>query len=99
MSDFADLFPDDELMYLLGDDVTYSAQGGPAVAVKAIVDDALDRAEVSDSRLYEARAHIRILKSAAPDLAKGDVFSHRGRSLTVSAVVGDDGTYFTCLAV
>lgn len=89
---FTDNFPDDELMTVLGDDITYK-RGSKSYPIKAIVEKNVER--VGDNGYaIERRTEVEFLKAAIPlSPLRGDIIIEKTNKLTVDAVISDDGVY------
>jgi hypothetical protein len=92
---FADIFPDNILIQVLGDEVTYIAKGGTSAAIKAVVNYGAQQNFASDSYVPERQVTIDALKSAVPNIAKGSKFVHKGKTYVVDALLDDDGYIVT----
>lgn len=94
MSSFDDLFPDDELVDVLGDDIIYK-RGGKRIPLKAFIDKTAERYG-NDGVIVGLGVNIEILKSQLylyPE--RGDVIFEGKVQYTVDAITKDDGAYVT----
>lgn len=94
---FSSLFPNKTLIDTLGDDVTYTATGGSPITIKAVVDYGTQQTYAIDAYVPEKQVTVKTLKAETPLLARGYIFIHNGRTLTVDAVQDDDGYVITAV--
>ena len=95
MANFADLFPDDQLMQALGDDITYQPSGGGSFPIKAVVEKGVE-VFGADGLATGFRTEIEFLISSISFAPKrDDRISADGESFVVDAEVANDGTYIT----
>jgi len=93
MAQFADLFPDSDLLSALGDDVTYQYSGGGSVAIEAIVERDVEQVG-SDGYTSEKRTEVELLKGDLSHYPKrGDRIVVEKDNFEVSSVISDDGKY------
>ena len=94
MNDFVDDFPDEAILDVLGDTVTYSGEGWTET-FKAIVE--FDVEQVGDEGYTnDSRTQIELFKEyllAKPK--RGHEITHKNITYTVDSVVSDDGAYVT----
>ncbi len=90
MTGFADSFPDEVLLDVLGDDIVYTPLGGAPVAVKAVVDFDV----FGDDYHNEKRNEVELLKSSigAP-IQRGDRFEYNGAVYVLDTLLEQDGHY------
>lgn len=93
MANFSDLFPDDQLMTALGDDITYQPSGGGSFPIEAIVEHAVERVG-AEGYTVDPRTEIEFLKSDLPNYPKsGDRIASGKDHFIVDTVIFDEGTY------
>jgi len=88
---FLGLFPNKAIIDTLGDDVTYTALGGSPSSIKAIISYGVQQTWAIDAYVPERQVTIETLKIETPAIAKNDTFIHNSKTLTVDAVLDDDG--------
>jgi len=71
--------------------VIYTAFGGSPTSIKAIVNYGVQQTWAIDAYVPEQQVTIETLKAETPAIAKNDTFIHNGKTLTVDAVLDDDG--------
>lgn len=89
---FADLFPNEMIIDMLGEAVDYKAdKNSVAVSIMAIVDHDLSQATAGDSYRPQPRVTVSTLKANIPGVKKGSTFTQGDRVMTVDAFDSDDG--------
>ena len=88
---FSSLFPNKIIIDTLGDAVTYTAAGGSPASIKAIVNYGVQQTWAIDAYVPERQVTVETLKTETPTIAKGDTFLHNSKTLTVDAVLDDNG--------
>ena len=95
MANFADLFPDDQLMQALGDDIIYQPSGGGSYPIKAVIEKGVEFFGV-DGLAIGFRTEIEFLIDSLSVAAKrDDRISADGENFVVDAEIANDGTYIT----
>lgn len=93
MTGFSDSFPDEDLMVALGDDVIYIPSVGGSIAIKAVVDEGVERVG-GDGYTIDPRTEIEFLKSAISKQSKrGDIIEFNSKRFELDAVLFDDAAY------
>ena len=93
MANFSDLFPDNLLMDVLGDDIIYQPSGGGSFPMKAIIDRDIEFFG-ADGLVAGFRTEIEFLISGLSFAAKrDDRISAGSENFVVDAEIANDGTY------
>ncbi len=93
MADFADQFPDDDLMVVLGDDIEFVPKVGEKLSIKAFMHLNVERIG-GDGYTVEQRNEVEILLSDLTDAPrKGDFVKHGSNTYRIDEEVSNDGDY------
>ncbi len=93
---FGALIPDKILTDTLGDDVIYHAKTGP-LSIKAMVSNDVDPIYAGDSHISAKRKQLDVALADAPDLKIGSKFTIDSVKMTVDDIIGNDGSFATCI--
>lgn len=93
---FGALIPDKILTDTLGDDVIYHAKTGP-LSIKAMVSGYVDPFFAGDSHVSVKRKQLDVALADAPGLKKDSKFTIDGVKMTVDDIIGNDGSFATCI--
>ena len=89
---FAQLFPNELIIDMLGESVDYKAEkNSTPVTIMAIVDHDLSQATAGESYRPQPRVTVSAMKTKIPGVKKGSTFTQGDRVFTVDAIDSDDG--------